>query len=402
VKKILFVDDEPEILSGLRNLLRRRRRQWQMSFALGGAEALSRLAEDRFDVVVSDMMMPQIDGVAVLTEVQKRHPDTTRIVLSGYSDQNTALRATTVAHQFLSKPCDADTLANVIQRACDLQDLVGDEAIRKIVGQIDKLPVLPRIYSELTHALSQGGASSKQVATILQQDMAVCAKLLQMVNSSFFRLARKVTSIEEAVTYLGTETVRSLTLAAKIFDASLTNIEIKGLSVQALQEHALHIANLCKRIAPRGKEEVAFTAALLHDIGTLILAVGMPKQLEEAISRARHETQPLYQVEYELFGTSHAEVGAYLLGLWGLPYPVVEAVAHHHLPQRVPQQEYDLLAAVYTAGVLAQETLPNCPLCSDSGPVGEDQSYWKNLNVDKQLETWREMARQQAETQGDK
>ncbi len=402
MKKILFVDDEPEILSGLKNLLRRRRRQWKMSFALGGAEALSRLAEERFDVVVSDMRMPHIDGVAVLTEVHKRYPETARIVLSGFSDQEMALRATSVAHQFLSKPCEGETLANVIQRACDLQDLIDDEAIRKIVGNIDALPVLPRIYTELTYALSGEESNTKKVASILQQDMAVCAKVLQMVNSSFFRLARKVTSIEEAVTYLGIETVKSLTLATKVFDSSTANIQVSGLSIPALQEHALHVAAISKYIAPKGKQEDAFTAGMLHDIGLLILAVGLPRQLEDAMSRAHHEERPLYLVEYELFGTSHAEIGAYLLGLWGLPYPVVEAVAHHHWPQRVPQQEYDLLAAVHTAHLLTRETIPNCHICSVNGPVSDNQDYWQNLKVEKELETWREFARQQAETQEDK
>jgi len=399
VKKILFVDDEPEILSGLKNLLRRRRREWQMNFALGGEKALSMLADERFDVVVSDMRMPGIDGVAVLEEVQRRYPDTARIVLSGFSDQDMALRAASVAHQFLSKPCETDTLTNVIERACDLQELIGDEAIRKIVGQIDTLPALPQVYTALTRALSGDDCTSKKIASILQQDMAVCAKLLQMVNSSFFRLARQVSSIEEAVTYLGIATVKSLTLAAKVFDDSATKIELSGLSIPKLQEHALHVAALSKYIAPQGKKEDAFTAGMLHDIGLLILGVGLPRQLEEAMTRARHEGRPLNQVEYELFGTSHAEIGAYLLGLWGLPYPVVEAVAHHHLPQRVPQQEFDLLAIVHTAVLLAQEAFPDCRLCAGMGSASEGQDYWQKFKVEEQVEAWREFARRQGENQ---
>jgi len=397
MKKILFVDDEPEILSSLKNLLRRQRRQWEMSFAVGGEEALKLLEKECFDVVVSDMRMPQVDGVAVLKEVQKSHPEAVRIVLSGYADQAMSVKASQVAHQFLNKPCEAGILRNTLQRACDLQDLISDEAIRRIVGKIGRLPALPRIYGELTQALSQENTNARKVASILKQDMAVCAKLLQMVNSSFFRLARKVTSIEQAVTYLGIETIRSLTLAAKVFDPTALAPKSKTISFETLQEHALHMATISKRIAPPGKEEDAFTAGMLQDLGLLILAVSLPREIDDALNRSRSEQIPLHQIEFDLFGTSHAEVGAYLLGLWGLPYPVIEAVAHHHQPDRVPQQEFDLLAVIHTAQLLSQETSADCQLCSLCGPLSEDMSYWQALDLDQHLDAWRTMVRAEAE-----
>ncbi len=389
--KILFVDDEPEILAGLRNLLRRQRRRWQMTFALGGEAAIQRLAEESFDIVVSDMRMPGIDGIDVLSEVQQRQPNAARIVLSGYADRDMAIKAAIVAHQFLTKPCDADTLTNVLERACNLQQLIGDETIRRIVGRIDHLPVVPQIYHELTGALSNQNTTARKIAEILEQDMAVCAKLLQMVNSAFFRLARQISAIEEAVAYLGVETIRTLVLSAKIFDTVDPECNLAGLSISALQSHALHVAALSKQIAPPGQEEAAFTAAMLHDIGLLILMAGSPQTLNEALKRADKEKRPLYAVEHELYGTSHAEIGAYLLGIWGLPYPVVEAVANHHQPGRVPQQEYDLVATLHTAQQLLRETMPHCRVCQTEA-AAEDTSYWQSLHVAGRLEDWRALA----------
>lgn len=146
MKRVLFVDDEPNILEGLRTLLRRHRRQWEMTFAVGGPAALELLKTENFDVVVSDMRMPEVDGAALLAHVQRQQPRTVRIVLSGHTELEAALRAIPVAHQFLSKPCDAAELENVVERACALQSLVEDPKIRQAVGGIQQLPALPRVY----------------------------------------------------------------------------------------------------------------------------------------------------------------------------------------------------------------------------------------------------------------
>ena len=130
MKRILFVDDEPQILEGLQNLLHRHRRVWDMVFALGGEAALEELGCRPFDVIVSDMRMPLMDGATLLRRVQEQHSETVRIVLSGHVELTTALRAVSVAHQFLTKPCKPHELENVIQRACNLRALINDEMVR--------------------------------------------------------------------------------------------------------------------------------------------------------------------------------------------------------------------------------------------------------------------------------
>lgn len=388
MKRILFVDDEPKILDGLRNLLRRHRRKWDMTFAPGGPAALELLKTQSFDVIVSDMQMPEVDGAALLKHVQRQHPRTVRIVLSGHMELQAVLQAIPVAHQFLSKPCDAVELENVVERASTLQLLVEDPKIRQMVGGIQQLPALPRVYHRLMQALAEARTEARDVAALLQQDMAICAKLLQIVNSAFFRLARRITNIEEAVRYLGFNMVRNLTLTIEIFSADAAPA---GLSLRAMHQHALRVAALARQIIvdPRQADD-AFMAGMLHDIGKLVLALRLPEQFQQAQELAIQRQRPLWQMEQELLGVSHAEVGAYLLGLWGLPYPIIGAAAYHHQPRLVPMHEFDVLAAVYIANNLVCAIWPTA---DEPLPEPLDLDYLTQLGMLDKLDGWWVLAR---------
>lgn len=391
MKRILFVDDEPNILEGLRNLLRRQRHKWDMTFAPGGRVALELLKTQNFDVIVSDMRMPEVDGAALLTRVQNQYPRTVRIVLSGHMELEAALQAIPVAHQFVSKPCDAMELENVIERACTIQSLVEDPKIRQVVGGIQQLPALPRVYHRLMQALAEDRTQARDVAVLLQQDMAICAKLLQVVNSAFFRAARRITSIEEAVRYLGFSMVRNLALTIEVFQ---TSKQPADFSFDALQRHSLQVASLARQLVanPRYADD-AFMAGMLHDIGKLVLALRLPEKFRPIREQAHRRQLPLWRVEQESLGVSHAEVGAYLLGLWGLPYPIIEAAAYHHLPRSVPPHLFDVLAAVHVADGLVHET----SLADGSPSDLLDKDYLDTLGVLDKVEGWRALAKAQVD-----
>ncbi len=323
-KRILFVDDDPRILQGLRGMLRVYRRQWDMAFATDALMALSLIDNHQIDVVVTDMRMPGIDGAGLLERLRTRHPEIVRIVLSGHSTPNATARAVPVAHQFLSKPCPRSVLQATIERACRLQDLIADEEIKRAAGRVERLPSLPEIYTQLTTALACADTTAKTVARILSKDMGMCAKLLQLVNSAFFRLPRRITRIEEAVTYLGLQTVRSLVLSQGVFGDTETHIAVGG-SVADLQKHALRVATLVRELAPPEHAEDAFLAGMLHDVGQLIVASN---------------------------DADHGALGGYLLGLWGLPHPVVAAVAFHHDPLALAAPVRSLPGLVHVADAL--------------------------------------------------
>jgi len=356
-KRVLFVDDEQGILDGLRNRLRRKRDQWDMSFALGGKDALEQLSQQPCDVIVTDMRMPGMDGATLLMQVQSLYPDIVRIVLSGHAEFEAALRAIPVAHQFLAKPCDPGILENVVDRACQLQRLVNDATVRAIVGKVSGLPVMPQLYSKLRRMLTDEKCSMQDVANVIKQDAGMCAKILQLVNSAFFRLSRQLSRIDDAIGYLGLEAVHRVVLAGELFSDESPYKAAGGL-LTSLRTHSIATATIASQLLSNKKQqEDAFIAALLHDIGKLLLAVYIPDHLKLATEHAKSTGVSFHAGELATAGVSHAEVGAYLLGIWGLPYFIVEAVANHHEPTRVEEPEFGVLGAVYVGDVLAHELI---------------------------------------------
>jgi HD-like signal output (HDOD) protein/CheY-like chemotaxis protein len=356
MKRILFVDDESKILDGIRRMLHGDRNRWDVQFALGGEAALKACEAGSFDVVISDMRMPGMDGATLLSHIRDRFPGTARIVLSGYSEAALATRAVPTAHRVLAKPCNASELQSTIERVCTLQDLLSTPEIRKIVGTIGEVPSLSRTYLALTQALKDPGTSITQVGDIIGQDVAMSAKVLQLVNSGFFGLAQKVTNVQNAVGYLGMETVRNLALASEAFRAFPPDSRIPQAVYESMQRHAQRAAVIAAGFpVDRKARDVTVVAALLHDIGSLILASKMPDQFCSARSIASERKCKPFEAEQELLGTTHAEIGAYLLGLWGISNLAVEAIAHHHCPTRIPYSGFDSTVAVYVADLLAHE-----------------------------------------------
>jgi putative nucleotidyltransferase with HDIG domain len=358
MRRILFVDDEQGVLDGLRRLLRPRRHEWDMGFVLGGEAGMTQLAAEPYDVIVCDMRMPGVDGATLLKHVQDEYPQMVRIVLSGYTALEGTLQALPVAHQFLSKPCDPDLLKEVIERTCALQELLNGEALRAMIGQMGELPSQPGVYLALAQALADPAISLSDVAQLVEQDMAMSAKCLQLVNSAFFGLGRRVTSVQQAVSYLGTNMIRTLVFTAEIFRAFHADTKLKGFEMEALQNHSIVVGRLASQMLnDRQRAEDAFIGGMLHDVGKLILATRLPKEMDELAAAAKQRRRPLHELEREVLGVTHAEVGAYLLGLWGLPAAIVEAVAQHHSVEQVAPRTFDVLAAVYVADAIAENCL---------------------------------------------
>lgn len=329
MKRILFVDDEPRILQGIQRLLRPHRLEWDMAFVTSGAEALQRLEATPFDVIVTDMRMPGMDGAALLTTVRERYPGTVRIVLTGHTELDNALQAAAVAHQVLSKPCEPAALVAAVERAVEVEQLLDDVALREAVGGVDSLPSHPRVLAELNQLFQSGASSSRDIARVVARDPAVSAKVLQLVNSSFFGLARRVTDLEQAVTYLGIGVLHGLIVGAAAL-RTLEDVEIPpGYQFDAVRAHGAATANLARTIAGPVEAPDAFAAALLQDVGQLLLLRGV-RHYVEVIDEHLATGRPLHDVEREVLGFDHGQAGAYLLALWNLPHPVIDGVAHHH------------------------------------------------------------------------
>ena len=390
MKSILFVDDETSVLEGLRRMLRPLRREWDVAFAASGKEALDLLAQRPFDVVVSDMRMPVMDGATFLAEVSAHYPQVVRIVLSGHAATDMTIRSAATAHQYLSKPCDADTLKSTIDRAFALRNVLTNEALRSLLSQLNSLPSIPALYTELMEELKYPDASVKRIGDIVARDVAMTAKILQLVNSAFFGLPRHVSSPQQAAALLGSDTIKSLVLSIDVF-SQFTSTEIDGLDAQSVSRHSMQTAELAKRIvsAERANKEVTdatVIASLLHDAGKLVLAQSLPAQYRAVLERVRSTGMPSWEAERETFGASHAEVGAYLLGLWGLPDAVIEAVAFHHTPGKCPSKSFCPLTAVHVADAFARERENACP---DGRAEALDLDYLDEAGLSKRVSAWR-------------
>ncbi len=206
-KQILFVDDEPLVLKGLQRSLRKMRAEWNTAFASSSKEALDILDQQPMDVIVSDLKMPEMDGMQLLTEVKNRHPHVVRIILSGHTEHEVTLRSVQYAHQNLTKPCDAEVLKQTLAKLFALRDILDNQSVKKIVSQIESLPSLPSIYSEIIEEMQSEDPSIKKISDTISKDLSMTAKILQVVNSVFFGLSRKISSPQGAVMLLGLETI---------------------------------------------------------------------------------------------------------------------------------------------------------------------------------------------------
>jgi HD-like signal output (HDOD) protein/ActR/RegA family two-component response regulator len=382
MKNILFVDDERDLLDSLRARLYKHRHDWNMQFVSSGDEAIGALEQQTIDLVVSDVRMPGMDGGQLLTVVKQRWPTAMRIIVSGYADPAQAVRLTSLAHQYVAKPCDGGELENIIERCFYLRDLLAQESLRKVVGRIGKLPSMPKTYGLLQAALAQPSVTAGEIGDIVNADAAIASKVLQITNSAFFRLRKPMVRIKDAVTYLGFATVRNLVLSAEIFSQWRGPEGLSEVDPERLQNHAQCAAAACKALSGgRASADDAWLAGLLHDIGYWILIQECPKELGRAIELARAEGLPLVECERRITGASHAEIGAYLLGLWGLPYSIIEAVALHHTPGSVAPHGYDLVGALAVSHALLDAANAHGILAAAPPDQGVNAEYLASLQA---------------------
>lgn len=392
ITRVLFVDDETRVLEGLQRMLRGRRHDWEMVFAPDGPTALAACEQAPFDVVVSDMRMPGMDGAALLAEVQRRHPDTVRIVLSGHADRAGAARAARVAHQFLAKPTDAAGLTETIERACQLRDTLSSPGIREILGRIGSLPALPTLYMNLVEVLNRPNAQVEEIAAIISRDIGMSTKVLQLVNSTMFGISRHVTTLQTAVTLLGVNFISSLVLTAEVFRAYESRSEEARTCMTSLQRHSLLVADIAASLALDSRQaESAYIAGMLHDVGRLAMMDGLPDEFAEICTIARERGVPLDEVERERLGVTHTQVGAYLLRLWHLPEAVVEAVAFHHRPSAIGTAAPMIPLAVHVADALAHEVAPEHSVAACTPPA-LDIDCLQRMDLLDQLPEWRRLA----------
>lgn len=400
MKKIIFVDDDPSILQGLERMFWEYEDEWETVYTSSGEEALNVLSAKEFDVIVSDIRMPGMTGVELLSQVEQTYPSMVRIILSGHSEEETIIKSIQTAHQFLSKPCPSEKIIDTINNAFKIREIATSGAITDVISRIETLPSMPALYQSILEEIKSSDASLRKIGETISKDVGMSAKILKMVNSSFFGLSRHISNPSEAVCYLGLETIKTIVLSTKIFEeAHFSDIPIEFL--EELWAHSLRTGIISQKIAQsfRASKEVidaSFMGGMLHDVGRLIFYSNFADEYFRIFPLVNVHKITVYEAEVQVFGTSHAEVGAYLMGLWGLPDSLVSAITYHHHPDESTDTHFCPLTAVHIADALEHKIKPFMRtseiLSLNTHSLGLQEDYMKKLKLAPYLQQWKELS----------
>lgn len=391
VKRVLFVDDEPQVLTMLTATMAPLRSEWEMEFVPSGEQALASLERQPADVVLADIHLVGMGGLQLLGEVKARYPQTVRLAFSGCAHQELILKGLGVAHQVLPKPLAPAALQATISQVSARQEMLNSPALQQLVGSIQHLPSLPSLYQELEATMAGAAATAEKAAAIIAKDPAMVTNLLHVVNSAYFSLRRTITSPAHAVALLGLPTVKSLVLSLKVCQEAQRTPALTPI-IERLWQHGVTVGRMAKALAVHEgmgslSVEQAFLAGLMHDIGKLVLASNLPQPYAEWQAAVQQGGGASLDVEQQVFGATHAEVGGYLLSMWGLPAPIVEAVAFHHRPAAAHTTGFTILTAIHLA---------NAWQAGDSAPgssEGPDAAYLTALGFADRTAQWEAQCR---------
>lgn len=365
---------------------------WDCVFSPDAASALDALASTPFDAAVANLSPGGINDAELLQQAAIRHPRTLRFVLGDVVDRELIASCMGAAHQFISRPWKPRELVSIIERSLALDAWLSNDKLRAFVPRLGKLPGLPATYFEVLKRAESPNSTVESIADIIARDPTLTARLLQMVNSPACGLGKKITSPSEAVSRLGLDAVKSLVLCLQLF-AQSEPVKGASFSLEQLWHHSFSVAKLAAKlvlhcIASEGMASEAYTAGLLHNIGQIVLATNLSREYSAVVQAARKRECPLQEVELEQLGVTSNQVGAYLLGLWGMPLPLVESTALHLSPASASSIEFSLVTVVHVANVLAFEA---------HGPVNGllqpklDSKYLATLELPKTSDAWRKV-----------
>lgn len=361
--RILFVGDESSLPAELSDFITDLGEDWITSTVPEGHAAMAAVSASPMDAIIVSPHLADMDATMLLGQIRTLRPETIRIALidSQQGGRPPPARLIGVAHRFLPLPLAPEVLLEALSSLEELRELLDSPRLRDAIGRIEKLPSPPHLYLSLMRALEHDDdADSADIAKLVAADPAIAAKVLQLSNSAFFSSGRTIADLRTAVTRLGLATLRDLVLASEVFSSSALSTAERN----SLQQRALLASRLAARLLPASSAELGATAALLADIGLLLPGV----RNERTDPAPPEDTRP-----------GHAEAGAYLLGLWGLPMPIVEAVGFHLQPQRANTRSFWVTGAVHVALALVNGD-------------AVDEEYLQRANVLHKLPEWREHA----------
>ncbi|MCD6161055.1 MAG: HDOD domain-containing protein [candidate division Zixibacteria bacterium] len=386
--RILFVDNplmtirnNPQTVNSLQD-------KWDLEIVGSGAEALKALQEHSFQVIVSEMITSDMNADQLLKEVSELYPGIVRFILSSCADKRLIMKTMEYVHQFIAKPCDPNTLRKIINNSIDMRSILKSDGIFNTISSIKSLPSPPKIFKQLAVELQSQDVSIHKVADLIKQDVSITVKLLQMINSAFFGLKAHIQNPLHAINLLGLDTVKSLVLAVGAFN-QFDDPKVPGFSIESIYNRSVSISACARTYATilgLPHSEDALIAGMLHDVGKLVMLTHFKTAFSESIKLAKSNSIPLYQAQIEILDVSDAEIGAYLLSLWGLSDSILEAVALHYMPHKMPSPMINVLTTVHLAYAIDYDKQNNI---QDDENSALDMEYLTKLNLTNQISNLR-------------
>lgn len=380
-KKLLFLGAKPKFERLTRAAPVSTR--WQVEFAASGPCAMEKLGKQKYDIVVSDRQVDNQDADRMLRAIGASFPAVARLALTDMSPMDARRASSLVSLQLISESVANPAFEQILERSSALYAIVTNDRVRDLVGRLDSLPSVPRTFFELQKLAADPDSGAADIARAVQLDPALSLKVLQVVNSVQFGLRRSISSLPHAVSYLGVELLKAIVLSAHILSCA-ERTRVRGFCLESFQDYSLRIGRLAQQfLSGRGQGEEAFTAALLQNVGLLVLAMRHPEGLTAALLRTAESGESPELVERELLGVTHAEVGAYLLWSWGIPFAILETVAFHHQPHMLSGTALEIVGAVQVA-----DALWGALGCGESAPI-LDTSTLERANLVSEVPRWR-------------
>jgi putative nucleotidyltransferase with HDIG domain len=391
--RVLLVDADAPALRAMARLVRHLRPDCAVAIHADGRAAIADLDAKLSDLVIADIGLPGVSGIEVLRHARARRPEAIRVAVSGFVSPPAQLAIVMkLAHRFLDKPLSTELLQEVIDRAEALyRDVPSIDDRGALIAATD-LPSAPVLYARLRQVLADPDRSVTQLADLIRRDDAMSARVLQVASSALYGATFQTTNVFDAVLRVGSRTLQSLALSVGAFRSFGVSDHCAGFDIDVHEAHAFLVARIAARIVPSAQAEDAFAMALLHDIGKLVFASRRAAQFAPVLAMAAVEGKALAVVETETGFASHATAGARLLGAWGLPASLVDAVAHHHNPTLLGATAWGAPPAVHVADVLAHEVAASRGIVPASAVPMIDHALLMSLGVAGNLDAWRTIA----------
>jgi HD-like signal output (HDOD) protein len=353
------------------------------------ARALEHLSTNRCDVIVASDQLEDPGCPGLLRQVQNEHPEMLRAVLTE-RDGVEVFRRVPYAHQFFQRSASPAALKLALERCTELRTLIQRPQLRALVSASNALPAAPRLYAQLIDLLADPKCSMVRVVDVIERDLGMSTRLMQLVSSAFFGMSTQIQSLGACVGYLGLNAVRSLVLSAEI--TQLYPAALPGFSSETIHARALATSRLARRLAPGIADEgQAFVAGLLHGVGQLVLASRAADRFKEAIELSKAKSISLSAAEIEVFGATDAHVAAYLLAIWGQPLDIVSAIAHQDTPERSDVRAPGMATLLYVSKRLAQNAA--APLGDEPGSASQmNEAFLMQIGALDKLTSWRAVA----------